>query len=199
MKAKYIEPETLELIKKQFNDEEFLPFKIALETGLRIGDVCRLRWRDIDCDKITVKAQKTGKIGQWRISMHLARVLALRKKMQKGKYVFPSPKDSSKPITRQAMWHRMKSRARAILDNTDGLSPHSLRKIYAVETYRKYGFQAVKKSLQHEYANTTEIYAFADFTTGENANKALQRRDLDIIIRMVIDEIVSKYDVREKK
>jgi integrase len=198
LRAKYIEPETLKKIEKHFNDDEYLPFKIALETGLRIGDICALRWRDIDCDKIKVKAQKTGKIGEWRISMHLAKILALRKKMLGGRYVFPSPRDPRKHISRQALWLRLKTKAKQIGIEIDGLSPHSLRKVYAVELYRKKGFEAVKLSLQHDYANTTEIYAFSDFTTGENANKSLQRKDLDIIARMVIDELVSKYELKER-
>ena len=68
-----------------------------------------------------------------------------------------------------------------------------MRKVFAVELYREQGFSVVKKALQHNNNATTEIYTFADWTTGENANKPLQRKDLELIIRKCLEALTDTY------
>lgn len=45
-------------------------------TGQRIGDVCRMRWSDIDDGVLTVKQQKTGKVLEMPVHDRLADILA---------------------------------------------------------------------------------------------------------------------------
>lgn len=45
----------------------------------------------------------------------------------------------------------------------ENLAPHSLRKIYAVEEYQKYGnLKRVQKLLNHSSEAITQLYAFAN-------------------------------------
>lgn len=45
----------------------------------------------------------------------------------------------------------------------EGVSPHSWRKVYAVNLFRETGdLGAVQRSLNHRYESTTMAYAFAD-------------------------------------
>ena len=71
----------------------------------------------------------------------------------------------------------------------EGISPHSMRKVFAVELYREKGFRAVQEALQHANCATTEIYSFADWSTGENADLPLKRKDLQLIVKLVLEAL----------
>lgn len=166
------------------SSEEFLPLWLSLETGLRIGDVVELRNSALRSDGVHYKAKKTGKRGVAPVSA------ALRKRLKtRSAWLFPSPYKVGQHLTRQAVWSRIKRAGhRAGLD-LDGLSPHSMRKVFAVELYRERGFEAVKAALQHTYSSTTEIYSFADWNTGENADLPLKRRDLQLVVKMCLEAL----------
>lgn len=164
--------------------EAFLPLLLSLETGLRIGDVVELKVSNVQRDGIHFQAKKTGKKGIAPISSTLRRKLN-----KKGKWLFPSPYKIGKHITRQAVWSRIKAAGKRAGVELEGLSPHAMRKVFAVELYRKKGFEAVKKALQHNNSATTEIYSFADWNTGENAELPLRRKDLQLVVKMVLEAL----------
>ena len=64
-----------------------------------------------------------------------------------------------------------------------------MRKVFAVELYREKGFEEARKALQHNNSATTEIYTFADWNTGKNADLPLKRRDLQLVVRMCLEAI----------
>lgn len=198
MKSRYIDLGDLEKVEKVMDSEAFLPLRVSLETGLRIGDVVSLTRSNLKGDGIHYKAQKTGKRGIAVISSDL------RKKLKgKGKWLFPSPYKPDKHLTRQAVWARIKSAGRRAGVNLEGLSPHTMRKVFAVELYRKKGFRAVQEALQHNNSATTEIYSFSDWSTGENACLPLQRKDLQLIVKMCLealgDVVLVKNESEQKK
>ena len=166
-------------------EEAWLPLWVSLETGLRIGDVVKLRRQNLQADGLHYKAQKTGKNGVAKVSAELRRRLSARK----GKWLFPSPYKKGQHITRQCAWARVKAAAERAGIETEGVSPHSLRKVFAVELYREKGFRAVKEALQHRNAATTEIYSFADWNTGENGEIPLCRKDIQLVIKMVLEAL----------
>lgn len=184
MRSRFIDEGETKKLRSILGDEAFLPLRISLETGLRIGDVVALRVSNVKKDGIHYVAQKTKKAGVARISD------ALRRQLPKnGKWLFPSPYKPTKHLTRQAVWARMKKAGKDAGIDLEGVSPHAMRKAFAVELYRKKGFKAVQEALQHNYASTTEIYTFADWNTGENADLPLKRRDLQLIVKMVLEAI----------
>ena len=184
MKSRFLDENEIKSLKKAFSEEAFLPLLISLETGLRIGDVVALRVSDVKSDGIHYKSQKTGKKGIATISCATRKLLN-----KKGKWLFPSPYKVGQHLTRQAVWGRLKRAAKNIGIDLEGVSPHSMRKVFAVELYRKKGFKAVQDALQHTYASTTEIYSFADWDTGDNANLPLKRKDLQLIVKMVLEAL----------
>ena len=185
MKSRYLSPGEVESLRSVLSYEEWLPLWVSLETGLRVGDVVALRKSNIKPDGIHYKAQKTGKNGIAPISDKLYRALSSRR----GKWLFPSPKNINQHITRQAVWSRVKKGAKNANIDLDGASPHAMRKSFAVELYRDKGFKAVQSALQHRNGATTEIYSFADWSTGENADKPLTRRDMQLLVKMVIEAL----------
>lgn len=184
MKSRFIDETEIKKLRQASKEEAFLPLLLSLETGLRVGDVVSLRVADIKADGVHYIAEKTKKKGIATISA------ALRKRLpKKGKWLFPSPYKVGKHITRQAVWARIKRAGERAGVDLDGLSPHAMRKAFAVELYRKKGFKAVQEALQHNYASTTEIYTFSDWNTGENADLPLKRRDLQLIVKMVLEAL----------
>lgn len=196
MKSKYVETTELEKLRAVLAEEAWLPLWVSLETGLRIGDVVKLRRQNLQADGLHYKAQKTGKNGVARVSAELRRELAKKR----GKWLFPSPYKKGQHLTRQAAWARIKAACKRAGVDPDGVSPHSLRKVFAVELYREKGFQAVQDALQHRSAATTEIYSFADWSTGENAELPLRRKDMQLLVKMVIEALGgSREFVKENK
>lgn len=185
MKSKYITDEEVKKIRKSMSEEAWLPFWVSLETGLRVGDVVKLRKENLKADGLHYKAQKTKKNGVAKISANLTAEL----KKKKGKWLFSSPYKPGKHITRQCVWARVKTACKRAGVELDGISPHAFRKVFAVELYREKGFTAVKEALQHSNSLTTEVYSFADWNTGENASKPLTRRDLQLVVRMVLEAL----------
>lgn len=186
MKSRYLEEPEIKALRQALSDEAFLPLRLSLETGLRIGDVVGLKASAVKADGIHYVAQKTGKPGVAKISADLRRRLCLK---TRRKWLFPSPYKPDKHLTRQAVWARMKTAGKRAGVDLEGLSPHAMRKVCAVEIYRKSGFDAVKEAMQHTHAATTEIYAFADWDTGEAADLPLKRRDLKLVVRMVLEAL----------
>lgn len=184
MKSRYLTEEEIKSLRLALEEAAFLPLVVSLETGLRVGDVVALKVSDVKPDGIHYKAQKTGKRGVATISGKTRKRLN-----KKGKWLFPSPYKVGQHLTRQAVWARIKSAAKSCGLDLEGVSPHSMRKVFAVELYRKKGFKAVQEALQHSYASTSEIYAFADWNTGKNADLPLTRRDIQLVVKMVLEAL----------
>lgn len=163
----------------------YLPFEVALATGMRIGDVLKIRTEDIKNNRLYYIAQKTKKPASVRLKKSLADKLL--KNANGSVWCFPSPTKAGKHLTRQAAWARVKAAAvRAGLDPA-GISPHAFRKTFAVDLFKKEGITAVMTALQHSNIQTTELYALSDFISGANAEKPLLRKDIPYIVARVVD------------
>ena len=194
MKSRFIDRNELAKVRNSLPDELWLPFRVALETGLRVGDVVKIKRKDVRADGIHYTAEKTGKKGVAPISASLRKAL----KRGAGEFCFPSPMKRGTHITRQALWSRLKRAGKTAGLDLEGLSPHTLRKVFAVETYREKGFAAVKEALQHTNSLTTEVYSFADWDTGKNAAKPLTRRDLKLVVRMVLEALGDGVKIKKE-
>lgn len=140
-----------------------LAVKVAIHTGLRIGDVLRLRPKDLRTSRPTVRESKTGKTR--RISLPRAMLDELRQ--QAGDYwVFESRTDPRKHRTRQAVYKDIR-KAAAVFQRTGSVrkgqvSTHTARKMAAVDAYHKGGLDAAQRLLNHSDPGITMLYALAD-------------------------------------
>ena len=190
MKSKFIDAAALAALKKQTRGRSaapWLPFEVADCTGLRIGDVLKIRADDLRADGVHYVAQKTGKHGVAEVPPYLRRQLDFAARCSPSGWLFPSPYKPNQHLTRQAAWARLKVAAKRAGVAVDGVSPHSLRKCYAVDLYKRKGLRAVQTALQHSTSDQTERYALADWFTGERSAEPLLRRDIDIIVRRVVE------------
>lgn len=183
MRTIYVSTEQVEKIAAHLSPWEWLTLWVSCETGLRVGDVVALQWKQVSSRGILFRAKKTGKQGFAPISEKLARELQLSRRS--SRWVFPSPRDPAKHLTRQAVWYRVKRACERSGIDPEGIAPHSFRKYFAVETFKREGLKATQAALQHDRTITTEDYAMSDFITGENANFPLLRRDLTLVVKLV--------------
>lgn len=139
-----------------------LAVTVSLLTGLRIGDVLSLRTPDLLRDRFSIVEEKTLK----RRTIRLPAKLRDQLLAQAGKiYVFPNRVDPRRHRSRQAVYKDIRRAARAFRCKGT-ISPHSARKVYAVEEYKKdFNIKRVQKLLNHSNEAVTMIYAIADELT----------------------------------
>ena len=194
MKSRHLNSSEIAILSAVCRSKEWLPLEVASVTGLRIGDVLKIKKKDLNYDDMCIDytAEKTGKQGKAYISRSL--MGRLQRNAGKGAeaYVFPSPTRKGKHLTRQTAWYRIKRACHRAGISPDGVSPHSLRKVFAVEIYKKYGIAEVKRQLQHSTIDVTEIYALSDFLSGENEDLPLLRKDIARVCRIVENFIRDK-------
>lgn len=193
MRSKYISDAYVKLLEGQLKREEWLPLEVARQTGLRIGDVVALRRADLEGNTIHYVAQKTSKAGSAEISAELSAELRSRRS-RRSKWLFPSPKNPREHLTRQACWARVKRACERLGVPPDGVSPHSMRKAYAVELYKREGLQAASRALQHDRAATTELYVMSDYLSPDNENRPILRKDFDTLVRFIYQAIKMALD-----
>lgn len=136
-----------------------LALRVSEHYGIRIGDVLRLRKADLFSSAWSFKEEKTGKRRIVRISEGLKRdLLSISGRV----YVFEHRLDWRKHRTRQAVYKDIVRVAKCF--RVEGITPHSARKIYSVEQYRKSGgnLKKVQRLLNHSDEAVTILYALAD-------------------------------------
>lgn len=163
MRSDYIKPENYNRLFVFMSYENVLAMRVSLETGLRIGDVLKVRSDELVGRTIHFTADKTGKAGKAVVSQDLANRL---KRIAGNTYVFEARGNPEKHRSRQAVWKDVK-KAAAILRvagaiSSENFSPHSARKTFAVTDAERYGLNHTQKQLQHRDKSTTRAYAFSD-------------------------------------
>ena len=157
MRTEYLLRKEVDEVMMLLTEQNRLVIRTCLATGLRVGDVLRLRPEQIKRN-VWVTEQKTKKRRQIGFSEPL--MTDLREHAGK-KWVFPG-RNPEKHLTRQAVWKDVK-RASAACRLCQNIAPHSMRKVYAVQLMEKYGdIDRVRRALNHDDIHVTMIYAMAD-------------------------------------
>ena len=157
MKTDYLLQREIDNVLSVLTPGNALVMRVALHTGLRIGDCLNLKTEQL-APRFWITEGKTGKRRQIGLPQPLLNDL----KNCAGKvWVFEgvNPKNHR---TRQAVWKDVK-RAADAFRLRQNVGPHSARKIYAVELLNKYGdIDKVRRALNHSSTAVTLIYAMAD-------------------------------------
>ncbi len=168
MKSQWVPLDEIGHILASLMPENRLACEVSLATGLRIGDVLSLTTEKIKKQRFTIKEQKTGKTR----TVYLPVELWERCKRNAGRfYVFEHRLNSRQHRTRQAVFKDLK-RSADLFRCKEHISPHSLRKIFAVEKYHTTcDLQKVKKLLNHSDEAVTYLYAMADIVSKRKRKK----------------------------
>lgn len=135
-----------------------LVMRVALHTGLRVGDILQLRPGQLK-RQFYVTEQKTGKRRRVNLTDELLEELIAHAGEE---WVFPHRTDPLRHRTRQAVWADVK-RAATAYRLPANVAPHTARKMYAVELLERYGdIERVRRALNHSSSSVTVLYACAD-------------------------------------
>lgn len=151
--------------------ENRLACEISLITGLRINDVLSLKTSDVARRRFSIREEKTGKVR----SITLPKDIVERCMNCCGThYVFEHRLNGRKHRTRQAVFKDLKRVAEAF-NVKENVTPHSLRKVYAVDEFEKCGdLRRVQRLLNHSDEAVTMLYALAN-VVGKNKNFKLRK------------------------
>lgn len=166
MRADYCEQTALETILVALMPPNRLAILVSLTTGLRIGDVLSMKTECLRKERFTVKEEKTGKTRRIRLSNDLRDALF----RQAGRfYVFEHRSDPKRHRTRQAVNKDLKRACELFRVSGVNITPHSARKIYAVNAYKRTcSVEQVRQLLNHSSEAVTQLYAMADELTRRN-------------------------------
>lgn len=176
MRSCYVEPTPMGLVLAALTPPNRLVMEVMLATGLRVSDALALPTDKVKQQRFTVKESKTGKTRR----VYIPSKLQLRLLKQAGRlWVFEGRNSWRRHRTRQAVYKDVK-RAAVMFQRAGSVpkelqvSPHSARKVYAVEEYRRSGdIRTVGKALNHSPADVavTMLYALSDKDTPKKTKK----------------------------
>lgn len=158
-RSKWVCREFMEHILAACTVENEEALRVSMDYGARIGDVLQMRTEAARSGRWNYREQKTGKRRRVRLSdAHRRTLMSFAGKV----YVFEHRLDWTRHRTRQAVYKDIKRAAAAF--RVSGVSPHSERKLYAVEKYRQSGgnMKKVQQLLNHSDEAVTMLYALAD-------------------------------------
>ena len=159
MRSRWVEPDTMRCLLAGLMPANELAIEMSLRYGMRIGDVLNLTKETVLKGRFSYREQKTGK----RRAIKPSADFQSRLVGQSGKlYIFEHRTDWKRHRTRQAVYKDIRRIAQAFRLGR-GISPHSARKIYAVERYTNTGsLKKVQALLNHSDEAVTMLYALAD-------------------------------------
>lgn len=164
MRAEWIPGDVMGALLAAMMPANALALEASMATGLRIGDVLAITRQQCARGRFTVSEEKTGKHRR----VYLPKKLQERMFAQAGRFfVFEHRLDEKRHRTRAAVYKDL--RRVAALYRLEGkkiaahVSPHTARKIWAVEAQR--AGKDVQRLLNHESEAVTLLYSMADILT----------------------------------
>ena len=138
-----------------------LIYMLGKKTGLRVGDLLKLKKDILRTSRPYVRQEKTGKLKRIYLNKNMLSELKLKSRWSE-EYIFENP-NTKKPYTRSGVYKAFRAAAEAA-----GLSyrvgSHSMRKTYACAALeRTKNLQAVQNRLQHDNINDTIGYVVDKF------------------------------------
>jgi integrase len=159
-KPKVITNSQAERMIRRMEYRDQLLIRLAIQSGLRISDLLRIRNQDIS-KIMTVYESKSRRDRTFRLDDDLyadLRKHAYYKK--KSAYVFHSARDASKPTHRTTIHRRIKNACKGLKINA---SAHSTRKLYAYNKFAEtQSLRAVQDAMHHRNILTTLAYLDID-------------------------------------
>lgn len=190
MKSDYMKPDNYGKLFVFMGYENTLVLRVSLETGMRIGDILKIKPEDIRGRTIHYTAEKTGKRGKAVITQDLANRL---REVSGEFFVFPMRCNPQDHRRRQTVWKDVKRAVAALraagVISSENISPHSARKTFAVEDMERHGIRHTQAALQHSNKFTTQIYTDSDKAVGVGDWFAVNKRigDLESKIDKILE------------
>lgn len=162
-KTEDLKPEEIQKLMQAMDDDPHpcagKMMKLALYTGMRLGEICRLEWRDIDMEKgfISIRDPKAGKDKKIPLNDAASSLIESVAVTPRSPYIFPNEDGTQRKDIRD--------QARRIRDAAglpkDFRPMHGLRHVFA-STLASSGLvdmYTLQKLLTHSDPKTTQRYA----------------------------------------
>jgi len=161
MTSSYISPDLLNEVVSRMKYENGLAVRVCFATGLRLSDVLAIKYGQISAsNRISVRETKTGKARRVYIPVGLQREMTGNAKHW---WAFPHRTKTDRPRTRQAVYMDFKQACVRSGVDPKGLSPHSVRKAWAVrKRVAGLSIPQIQKLMNHSKASVTALYALSD-------------------------------------
>lgn len=141
-----LDEKEVERIARHLGKRDKAWFFVGIATGLRVSEVLSLRRADLRArgkdfdrrifiDKSRLKGKKRGRVVF--LDLRAKRALSAWLKINRGPLLFPSPFDSSKPISRGTAHAIIRGAAEKARVKMAGVGTHSMRKTFALRAYVK--------------------------------------------------------------
>ena len=121
---------------RSWNERNYILFLVGINTGFRIGDILKLRVKDVQGWHIRVREQKTGK--QKTIKMTRTLKNELRKYVE-GKplhhYLFQSRNGVNKPLDRRTVYWILKTAGNDL--GIENIGTHTMRKTFGYHAWKQ--------------------------------------------------------------
>ena len=169
-----------------------LGIMLAMTTGIRIGELCALQWKDIDFEKRTLTVRKTIQRIQTHSKMRKTKLIMTEPKSETSKRCIPLPESvlsllcrfkgnddfyicsgKEKPVEPRTMQYRFAKILKNV--NLPSVHFHALRHMFASECV-KLGFdiKALSELLGHSSVRITlERYVHSDFAIKQEYMKRI--------------------------
>ncbi|MFE1246066.1 tyrosine-type recombinase/integrase [Fictibacillus sp. NPDC058756] len=144
-------------LKRFCSERDYILFLIGINTGLRVGDLLKLKVKDVKKKKVLkIKEGKTDKYREINLINIYEEVNAYASSVA-SEWLFPSRKGDKPISTIQA--YRQLNKASEMVDITEGIGTHTLRKTFGYWYYKNtkdiYQLQAI---LNHSNIDITKRY-----------------------------------------
>ncbi len=155
------------------SERDYILFLMGIYTGLRIGDILKLRIEDVkDKKELDSRDNKTKKSNRLELNPELMNAL---KKYVEGRdpheYLIKSRKGENKPITRGQAYKVLREAAEKY--NIKHIGTHTLRKTFGLHLYQlTKDITQVQKALNHTSQSETLRYIGLE---QEKINESIKR------------------------
>jgi len=159
-RPKTITNKQAESLKRKMDLRDRLLIALAIESGLRIGDLLNLKVGDVGTT-MTIYEKKSKRERTFAISADLnADLKKFVRYKRKASYLFHSARSASKPIHRSTVHRHIKKALKGLKFDA---SAHSTRKLYAYNKFAEtQDIIKVQEALNHKYVTTTLTYLDID-------------------------------------
>jgi len=134
------------------NERNYVLFMTGINTALRVSDLLELTVKCVTNGYISIKERKTGKNNQIEINATLLKLLKNyvdKYDMKPNDYLFKTPREYNKPITRHMVYHFLQLMAKEV-GLKYPIGTHTMRKTYGYFFYKEtQDIVALKKILNH--------------------------------------------------
>ena len=121
--------------------ESRLFFALGFYTGLRVSDILKLRWQDLENPILNIEEQKTGKFRRIdlnkKLQVIIQQVRVIIQPFDSNQFIFKGKRgpNKNKPLTVVGANNRIKQIFERFDIQTQNPSSHTLRKTFALRVY----------------------------------------------------------------